>query len=149
MKRYELNHTEIIKEPELYFIHIYNKVWMESYKDTIQLLIHYFNDEYTWDGMFTLNDVENRIKEGHNLFILYVDKRAIGYVWFREIDKNTCFGYNLYVTKKIDRPKWAAKWFYNKVSEIMLKNYKKIKVEIEDWNGVVIDMVKRIGYKEI
>jgi hypothetical protein len=122
---------------------------MESYKDTIQLLIHYFNDEYTWDGMFTLNDVENRIKEGHNLFILYVDKRAIGYVWFREIDKNTCFGYNLYVTKKIDRPKWAAKWFYNKVSEIMLKNYKKIKVEIEDWNGVVIDMVKRIGYKEI
>jgi hypothetical protein len=31
----------------------------------------------------------------------------------------------------------------------MLKNYKTIKVEIEDWNNVVFDLVESIGYKEI
>jgi hypothetical protein len=70
-------------------------------------------------------------------------------VWFKELDSNTCFGYNLYVTKKIDRPNYAPKWFYNKASGIMLKNYKTIKVEIEDWNKVVFDLVESIGYKLI
>jgi hypothetical protein len=31
----------------------------------------------------------------------------------------------------------------------MLKNYKTIKVEIEDWNKVVFDLVETIGYKKM
>jgi hypothetical protein len=67
----------------------------------------------------------------------------------KEINSKTTFGYNLYVTKKIDRPKSGPKWFYNKVSGIMLKNYDTIKVEIEDWNKVVFELVESIGYKEM
>jgi hypothetical protein len=100
--------------------------------------------------MFTLEDAVNRILvNGDNLFLLFMNTRVIGYVWFREIDLKTTFGYNLYVTKKINRPKSAPKWFYNKVSGIMLKNYDTIKVEIEDWNNVVFDLVESIGYKKI
>jgi len=100
--------------------------------------------------MFTLEEAVNRILiNGDNLFLLFINTRAIGYVWFKEIDTKTTFGYNLYVTKQMDRPVDAPKWFYNKVSGIMLKNYKTIKVEIEDWNNVVFDLVESIGYKEI
>lgn len=149
MKYYQLNKESYIEESDLHIVHIYNKMWSEAYKDSLQLLINYFNEEYTWDGMFTIDDVVSRIQNGDNLFLLYINNRVIGYVWFKELDKDTCFGYNLYVTKKIARPKYAPKWFYNKVSGIMLKNYKTIKVEIEDWNKVVFDLVESIGYKEI
>ena len=149
MKYYQLNKESYIEESDLHIVHIYDKMWSEAYKDSLQLLINYFNEEYIWDGMFTINDAVNRIENGDNLFLLYTNNRVIGYVWFKELDKDTCFGYNLYVTKKIDRPKSAPKWFYNKVSGIMLKSYKTIKVEIEDWNNIVFDLVESIGYKQI
>jgi len=150
MKQYQLNKENYIEEPDLSIIHIYNKTWLESYKDSIQLLIEYFNQEYTWNDMFTLEDAMNRILvNGDNLFLLFMNTRVIGYVWFKEIDSKTTFGYNLYVTKKIGRPKSAPKWFYNKASGIMLKNYKTIKVEIEDWNDIVFDLVESIGYKKM
>jgi hypothetical protein len=99
--------------------------------------------------MFDIEEVENRIKNGHTLFILYYDSNPIGYVWFKKLDDNTCFGYNLYITKKVERPKHSSKWFYNKVCGIMLKEYNTIKVEIEDWNKVVFDLVESIGYKKV
>jgi hypothetical protein len=150
MKHYQLNKENYIEEPDLNIIHIYNKNWLESYKDSIQLLIEYFNQEYTWNDMFTLEDAVNRILvDGDNLFLLFMNTRVIGYVWFKEIDSKTTFGYNLYVTKKIKRPKNSAHWFYNKVSGMMLKHYDTIKVEIEDWNNVVFDLVESIGYKKM
>lgn len=149
MKYYQLNRKDYIEEADLHIVHIYNKIWSETYKDTLQLLINYFNEEYTWDEMFTIDDAVNRIQNGDNLFLLYINNRVIGYVWIKELDNDTCFGYNLYVTKQIERPKEAPKWFYNKVSGIMLKNYKTIKVEIEDWNKVIFNLVESIGYKEI
>ena len=100
--------------------------------------------------MFTLEDAVNRILiNGHILFILYYDKNPIGYVWFKELDTDTCFGYNLYVTKQIKRPHNSAYWFYNKVSGIILEQYNRIKVEIEDWNKVVFDLIENIGYREL
>jgi hypothetical protein len=98
--------------------------------------------------MFDIEEVKNRIKNHHTLFVLYYDTKPIGYVWFKELNETTCFGYNLYVTKQIERPIDSAKWFYNKVSGIMLEKYNNINVEIEDWNKVVFDLVESIGYKK-
>jgi hypothetical protein len=151
MIHYVLNKENYIVEKQLHIerLELDNIIVLEYFTPNIQTLIGYFNEEYQWDNMFDMNEVENRITNGHILFILYYDKHPIGYVWFREIDKDTCFGYNLYVTKQIERPKHSPKWFYNKVSGIMLKEYNNIKVEIEDWNKVVFDLVESIGYKEI
>jgi len=118
------------------------------YKNAIENLINYFNQEYTWDKMFNIDNVEERIRNGERLFLLYYDNTAVGYVFFKHIDEQTCFGYNLYVTKIINRPKDSAYWFYNEASGAMLNTYKFIKVEIEDWNQVVLDMVKKIGYEK-
>jgi hypothetical protein len=151
MKYYLLNRNEYIKEKQLTIerLEFENIIAFEYYEPQIICLIGYFNKEYKWDGMFDIEEVKNRIVTGHTLFILYYDAQPIGYVWFKELDDTTCFGYNLYVTKQIDRPANAPKWFYNKVSGTMLEKYDTIKVEIEDWNKVVFGLVESIGYKLI
>jgi hypothetical protein len=151
MKYYQLNRDQYIKERQLTIerLEFENIIAFEYYEPQIISLIDYFNKEYKWDGMFDIEEVKNRIVTGHTLFILYYDVQPIGYVWFKELDDTTCFGYNLYVTKQIDRPINAPKWFYNKVSGIMLEKYDNIKVEIEDWNKIVFDLVESIGYKLI
>ena len=151
MKHYKLDKKNYIKEKQLHIerLELDNIIALEYFTPNIQFLIDSFNKEYQWDGMFDIKEVEHRIKSGHILFILYYDTNPIGYVWFREIDKDTCFGYNLYVTKKIERPKDSSKWFYNEVSGIMLQQYNTINVEIEDWNHIVFDLVESIGYKKI
>ena len=134
MKKYQINKENFIEEKDLHIIHVYNKIWVDSYSDDMELLIRYFNQEYTWDSMFQISDVVKRVNSGDNLFLLYYGSRAIGY--------------DLYVTKLIERPKYAASWFYNRTTNKMLQSFKKINVEIEDWNKVVFDIVESIGYKE-
>jgi hypothetical protein len=151
MVQYQLNKEDYIVEKKLHIerLELDNIITLEYFTPNIQFLIDSFNKEYQWDGMFDINKVEHRIKSGHILFILYYDNQPIGYVWFKKLNETTCFGYNLYVTKQIERPKDSPKWFYNKVSGIMLEKYDTIKVEIEDWNNVVFDLVESIGYTEI
>ncbi len=150
MKKYQLNREDYIKEKQLHIekLELDNIIALDYFTNNIQFLIDSFNKEYQWDGMFDIDEVKNRINKGHILFILYYDKNPIGYVWFKELNEDTCFGYNLYVTKQIERPKDSPKWFYNKVSGIMLEKYNNINVEIEDWNKVVFDLVEGIGYKK-
>jgi hypothetical protein len=151
MKKYQLNKENYIKEKELHIerLELDNIITLEHFTPNIQFLIDSFNKEYQWDGMFDVGEVTNRIKNRQTLFILYYDKQPIGYVWFKKLNETTCFGYNLYVTKQIERPKDSPKWFYNKVSGIMLEKYNNINVEIEDWNKVVFDLVEGIGYIKI
>ena len=151
MKHYQLNKENYIKKKQLHIerLELDNIIAFKYFTPNIQFLIDSFNKEYQWDDMFDIGEVKNRINKGHILFILYYDNQPIGYVWFKELDNTTCFGYNLYVTKQIERPKDSPKWFYNKISGIMLEEYDTIKVEIEDWNKVVFDLVEGIGYKEM
>lgn len=150
MKQYQLNRENYVIEKQLHIerLEFDNIIALDYFKPDIETLIDYFNEEYKWDNMFTIKDVEYRINDQHTIFILYYDRQPIGYVWFKQIDSKTVFGYNLYITKKIDRPVNSAYWFYDKVSGIMLKEYDTIKVEIEDWNKRVFDLVESIGYKK-
>jgi len=116
-------------------------------------IIELFNAEYNWDEMFTIEDVLNRINGNHKLYILFFNSKEIGYYWIKEIDDETCFSYNLYVTKKIKRPKNSAVWFISKVFESNLQKYKKIKLQIESWNhaaiGIHLELTKNHLVKQI
>jgi hypothetical protein len=142
MKPYILHKDNFIKEE----LTIHYVVDISNYISDIQLLIDYFNSEYKWDGMFDIDECENRIELGHYLFLLKLNHAPIGYVWFKELSNDVCFGYNLYVTKQISRPKYSPTWFYREVSGRMLQKYNSIEVEIEDWNSVVFELVENIGY---
>jgi len=147
MKKYILKKENLKKQLNLFVIEDIS-TFNEHYKNSMQILIDYFNKEYKWDGMFNLNDVEMRLKSAEKLFLLYYNDIVLGYVFFKHIDNKTCFGYNLYVTKIVDRPKHSAMWFYSEASKYMLNEYEFIKVEIEDWNNVVFDIVQNIGYEK-
>jgi hypothetical protein len=122
---------------------------LESVINDINTLINQFNSEYVWDNMFNTNDVISRILENQTLFILYYKKNPIGYVFFKKIKNNSYFGYNLYVTKKTKKPKYAAYWFYNNVTDIILCDSERIEVQVDDWNWAIIDIIKNIGYYKI
>jgi len=145
MKQYILHKNNFIKE-ELITHHVID---IQNYISDIQSLIDSFNSEYKWDGMFDIDECKNRINSGQYLFLLKLNDDPIGYVWFKKLTSDTCFGYNLYVTKQTPRPKYAPTWFYRKVSGIMLEKYNSIDVEIEDWNSVVFELVESIGYTPI
>ena len=145
MKKYALHKDTFIKE-ELTIHHVTN---ISTYISDIQTLIDFFNLEYKWDGMFDIDECKNRINSGQYLFLLKLNDTPIGYVCFKKLTSDTCFGYNLYVTKQTPRPKYAPTWFYRKVSGIMLEKYNSIHVEIEDWNDVVFELVESIGYTPI
>jgi len=148
MKQYSLYKSEYQPNKTFKIIEIIDIHNLKHYESDITKLINMFNSEYKWDAMFNIDDVYNRVKDNHTLFMLFYHNIAIGYVFFKPVTDSICFGYNLYVTKCINRPKDSAKWFYNEVSGKMLKTYNRIDVEIEDWNNVVFDIVKSIGYNE-
>jgi len=144
MKKYILHKDNFITE-ELSIHHVTD---ISNHISDMQIVINYFNSEYKWDGMFDIDDCKSRIDSGQYLFLLKLNDTPIGYVWFKELSSDVCFGYNLYVTKQIPRPKYAPTLFYRYTSGLMLQKYNLIEVEIEDWNSVVFDLVENIGYKE-
>lgn len=148
MKWFKLNKEDFIEEKELKYILIDNTS-LSSNKQSIELAIKYFNQQYIWDGMFTISDVEERIKNEHKLFLLFYGEDIIGYIFYKEVDDSSCLAYNLYVTKMIHRPNYAAEWFYNKTSGYMLKMYNTIICEAEEWNDRVHYIFLKSGFKEI
>lgn len=148
MKWFELNRENFIEERELSYI-LVDELSFPSNKNSIELAIKYFNQQYKWDGMFTILDVEERIRNEHKLFLLFYGEDIIGYIFYKEVDNSTCLAYNLYVTKMIERPHYAAEWFYNRTSGYMLKTYQTIKCEAEEWNDRVHYIFFKSGFKEI
>lgn len=148
MKKFEL-HKDNFFEIENSIGLLIKKVTELSDTSSMETLIDYFNREYTWDGMFTINDVLDRLNKGDILFILSYNHMDIGYIWYTEIDEKTCKSYNLYVTKIINRPNDSAYWFYNRVSKIMIEKYDKIVCDAEDWNKRVHDIFYQTGFKKV
>jgi len=146
---FEIRNNKKIIDSDFIIKTICNQTELESVIGDINTLINQFNSEYVWDNMFNTNDVISRILENQTLFILYYKENPIGYVFFKKIKNNSYFGYNLYVTKKTKKPKYAAYWFYNNVTNIILRNSERIEVEVDDWNCTIIDIIKNIGYYKI
>jgi hypothetical protein len=51
MQLFELDIKFFEERPDLNIIHVYDKTFLESYIDSMELLINYFNQEYNWDGL--------------------------------------------------------------------------------------------------
>jgi hypothetical protein len=105
-----------------------------SIQKDMEIMINNFNEEYDWDLMYKIKDVDDRLKSNNKLFILYYQNNPIGCVWFKPINNETTHLYNLYVTKKEVRPKFAPIWFVNICSKLMFDECRNITCECEDWN---------------
>jgi hypothetical protein len=148
MKWFKLNKEDFIEVKELRYILI-DKEILQQHTQSIELAIQYFNQQYNWDGMFTISDVETRLENEHKLFLLFYGEDIIGYIFYKEIDDSSCLAYNLYVTKIVQRPDYAAEWFYNKTSGYMLNLYNNIMCEAEEWNNRVHHIFFKSGFREV
>jgi len=121
----------------------------EFLSDDIKKLIYFFNQEYKWDGMFTFDDVNIRMNNGHHLFILYYGNDCIGYIFYEPKHNNEFYLYNLYVTNKTKRPNYSAQWFVNKSISLLPKPISKISCISEDWHIAAQNIFKLNGFKPI
>jgi hypothetical protein len=146
MINYNLNTEDLDNEKDLGLL--YFDATTEDYAlEYMKMLIDVFNSEYEWKEMFTIDDVSDRLKSGHVLFLLVLRNLPIGYVWFRKIDDNSVYLYNLYVTKLTKRTHFVPLWFVNKVCSEMLKFYSDIQCECEDWNSHAQTVFLYNGFK--
>jgi len=153
MKTFKLTKEAFIEytteHDDLSYVLVEDLDTLEKNINSMKTLIDYFNTEYKWDGMFNIDEVKNRIISGLTLFMLYYDKQPIGYIWFKEIDKNTSYLYNLYVTNTIKRPNYSPLWFVNKTVFYILQYYKTITIETHEWNVAAIKIFYKSGAKSL
>jgi len=149
MIRYEMSVETFDGGYDLRVEHLTKEIWSETHQEIMDWLIEQFNSEYKWDGMFTSSDVNQRISNNEDLFILYLGVTPIGYIWFKEENETTCSMYNLYISKIIKRPNFSSVWFINKVCFEMFKHYKKIETECEDWHITMQNTFNSSGFTKL
>lgn len=125
------------------------KEFNNEHSSTMQTLIDCFNSEYKWDDMFSVDDVVDRLNNGHTLFILWQNGNPMGYVFFKEIEEDVTFLYNFYVTKVYYRDKTLPIKFVNEVCRDMFKVYNHIELECEDWNTVAQRIFETNDFKRL
>ncbi len=125
------------------------EIFEDGFKTSMQTLIEYFNSEYKWDEMFSIEDVVKRLNDGNTLFILWSKESPLGYVFFKEIDSDTTFLYNFYVTKVLDRSKTLPIKFINIVCREMFQKYNEIELECEEWNIAAQKVFEINDFKKI
>ena len=125
------------------------EIFEDGFKPSMQTLIKYFNSEYKWDEMFSIEDVVKRLNDGNTLFILWSKESPLGYVFFKEINSHTTFLYNFYVTKVLDRSKTLPIKFINIVCREMFQKYNEIELECEEWNIAAQKVFEINDFKKI
>ena len=127
------------REP-LSFIKITNHNFSETIK-LIQKSITIFNSEIEWDGMWDINEAENRLTNGEVLYILLDGKTPIGHVWY-----DLYYLYNAFVSEK--RENGDSIWFIQETMWDMKENYDLtyIKLYVDDWNKRAIRFWKKLNF---
>lgn len=69
MINFNINREDFIDQKKLGVVRIENQI-EDIHINHMEILINYFKQEYSWDKMFKLEDVFNRLKEGHT-FLFY------------------------------------------------------------------------------
>jgi len=117
---------------------------LNPHLNSIQKLIDDFNSYIKWDEMFTTSDVEERIKNGEVIIIVYHNNIPVGYVF-----TNKGWISNLFTSKLSPKPSKLFLSLSNKVIKYSIKNYNIAAWETEDWNKPMFYVAKQSGCQEI
>lgn len=111
--------------------------------DSVKKLINDFNSYINWDEMFTTSDVEERIKNGEVIIIVYYNNIPVGYVF-----TNKGWMSNLFISKLSPKPSKLFLSLSNKVLKYSIKNYNIAAWETEDWNKPMFYVAEQCGCKK-
>ena len=110
-----------------------------SYKHTIQASIDNFNSHIEWEDMWTIQDADKRIKEGHILFIGTDKEGPIAHVWF-----DNDYLYNMYVNPR--RPDGYGVDFVKFCLQFIPSD--TVKLYCDDWNLQAQKFFEKIGFEK-
>lgn len=147
MINFVLNSSDYTEISDLNIMFIFNINQVNTTSEDIEKLIHFFNEEYHWDDMFNFKDVQDRIENGHYLFLLYYNHKPIGYVFYEPKENDEFYLYNLYVTNRHKRPSFSPIWFVNKTIGLLPKSFKKVTCVCEDWHTSAHNVFKLNEFK--
>lgn len=117
---------------------------LNPHLNSIQKLIDDFNSYIKWDGMFDIEDVIKRVKQGIIIIIAYYKDNPIGYVF-----TNKGWITNLFVSKIINKPSKTFLSLSNEVIKYSIKQYGIAGWEAEDWNKPMFYVAKQSGCQEV
>lgn len=127
--------------------------------------INNFNSKIEWDEMFTLDEVDKRLKEGQRFFLFYFKDTLVGHTWFspkvvffgenktKEIKINypKIYGYNLFIDSSKHDYKLFDAYNYSSycLNRIFSEGYDEVYVYVDDWNRASIISLYKIGFKPL
>lgn len=119
-----------------------NEVVTDTHLSYMRDLINQFHSEYTWDGMFDINDVRERLKNKNTLYILLNDNVPVGYCFTSD-----GYLYNFYVSHKNPRTSDVPISFCCEILNDYISN-ESITVECENWNESAQNVVLTNYFEE-
>ena len=119
-------------------------IWHEYYIPIIGLdQVVYMLDKYQ-----TVESMEGQIKSGSFYYLIYYNKRPVGYLSFKK-EQNLIFLSKIYVLHNFRGKKiglTAMSFIENKAKEFGLS---KIQLGVNKYNENTIDVYKKLGFKNI
>lgn len=117
---------------------------LNPHLNSIQNLIDDFNSYIKWDGMFNIEDVIERVKQGIIIIITYYKGNPVGYVF-----TNKGWISNLFVSKISNKPSKTFLSLSNEIIKYSIKQYGIAGWEAEDWNKPMFYVAKQSGCQEV
>lgn len=105
-----------------------------------------FNDEIKWEGMWTHEDVKERLDKGWLFFCLFVDYQIKGWVWL-DTDMNTTR--NLYVNKDYRNNGYAVDLMNCVCHEAKNNGIEELVSFVDEWNEPTHKMLNKLGWNLI
>lgn len=146
-------------EPERHYL--MEKVTIDNhqrYKDSLERVIYYLNDQLVWDGIPTYEESIERLKKGSVCFIFYYNGLSIGWNWvnqnvminWKDVDKqlngDECYFGGIYVSNRVFRPDDAGminiNMFFNECFKL---GYQTLYGYSDNWNKRPIKLMKENG----
>ena len=139
-KIYEENVGVIIKE-----------IYSPNYSD-IQKTIDNFNSLYTWDMMFTTEEVKKRMSYGDRFFIFYLKNKVVGHSWSskRHLPHPHIYIYNVFVDKTKHNKNLfdSAVYVSTLMSKLSEEGYTNAHLIVDDWHKKAQTFFERMGFKQ-
>lgn len=113
----------------------------------IKLTINRFNSLYCWNEMFDLQEVNNRINNGHEFYLFYFRNELAGHCWVDKRNQYT-YCYNIFIDKTIhDKSIVDSTIYFVLLSDKLFdEGIESIQVEVDKWHKKSQDFCERIGF---
>ena len=110
----------------------------------LQSAIDLFQEELNWNGMWSVEDAKQRIKDGWLFCVLKIDDKIRGWYWLN-YEANESF--NLYVHENFRGRGYGFGLISYIITAAKLRQLEYVIAKIDEWNGISKRLLIRCGFE--